>query len=254
MIVMGFQVGEGRVFGAMAGDNPPQAVLIHGAGGDHSVWDCVRESLGSALALDLPGHGGSDGPALDSIAALADWLVLALDAAKVERTVVVGHSMGALVALEFAARHPERVQGLALLGAAAAMPVHPDLLRAALHDLPAASAMIANWCFPKEGAAPHLVERTRRLLEASASGVLHADLTACHGYRTGVAAAALVRSPTLVIIGSQDRMSRPESGAALADAIPGAATVMLEGAGHMMMADQPKAVVEALLGMGLFAR
>lgn len=251
---MWFEVRGKRVFAEFSGTKPPATVLIHGAGGDHSVWDGVVGGLDSALALDLPGHGRSDGPALQSITALADWLDESLAVLTAGRVAVAGHSMGALAALELAARHPGRVRALALLGAAGAMPVHDDLLRAARDDLPAAAALIAKWGFPRDGVDPTVVERTRRMLQASSPGTLHAGLSACAVYGGGPAAAARVRAPTLVVIGSQDRMSPPEAGMALAGSIAGAASAVLAGAGHMMMADQPGAVLEALLGSGLFAR
>ncbi len=102
---------------------------------DHSVWSLQTRHFAyrgwNALALDLPGHGRSGGELPTSIAALADWLwelIKLLDAPAVS---LVGHSMGALIGLELAARHRRRIAGLALLGAAARMPVHPDLLEAA---------------------------------------------------------------------------------------------------------------------------
>lgn len=251
---MWFNVEEKRVFAGGSQGEAAEVVLIHGAGGDHSVWDGVLGGVGAAVAFDLPGHGCSDGPALASIAALADWLALAFDAAGIKTAAVAGHSMGALVALEFAARHPARVRALALLGAAAAMPVHGDLLVAARDDPPTAAAMIAGWGFAREGADPALVEQTRLRLEASAPGVLHAGLAACAAYAGGMSAAARVQCPTVVVIGSQDRMSPPKAGVALAESILGAASVVLEGAGHMMMMDQPGPVAAALIEAGLFAR
>ena len=127
----------------------PAVVLIHGAGMDHSVWAWQSRALAqrgyAVLAVDLPGHGRSAGPPLASIEAGSDWLVRLLDAAAIEQAALAGHSLGALIALDAAARHPERVRALALVGAAARMPVHPDLLQAALDDPAAAIAMIKLW-------------------------------------------------------------------------------------------------------------
>ena len=110
----------------------PLTVLIHGAGMDHSVWSLQTRYLAhhgrSVLAVDLPGHGRSGGEPLASIAELADWVPKLIDAAGFEQAALVGHSMGAITALEAATRHPERVRALALLGVAERMPVHPDLL------------------------------------------------------------------------------------------------------------------------------
>ena len=98
----------------------PTVVFVHGAQCDHSVWILQSRYLAhhgyGVLALDLPGHGRSAGPALARVEDLADWVAGALDAAGVEAGALVGHSMGSLIALECAARHPARVTKIALLG------------------------------------------------------------------------------------------------------------------------------------------
>src|SRR5690348_6394363 len=98
----------------------PAIVLVHGAGMDHSVFALQARALAhhgrNVLALDLPGHGGSEGPALDSIVAMAAWVLRAASASGIERLRLAGHSMGALVALEAASRGAERIEALALLG------------------------------------------------------------------------------------------------------------------------------------------
>ncbi|MGH8852919.1 MAG: alpha/beta fold hydrolase, partial [Telluria sp.] len=73
-------------------------VLIHGAQNDHSVWALQSRYLAhhghSVLAVDLPGHGRSGGPALATVEAMADWLLALLKAAGVRRAILAGHSMG----------------------------------------------------------------------------------------------------------------------------------------------------------------
>jgi pimeloyl-ACP methyl ester carboxylesterase len=229
----------------------PALLLLHGAGLDRSVWDAQATGLAArgraVLAPDLPGHGGSDGPALPTIDALADWTAALIAAAGCDRAAVAGHSMGALAALACAARHPERVRALALLGAAARMPVHPDLLAAARDDLPRAAALIVKW---GHGAAargdPTLTGAAERLLAASAPGVLHTDLAACDAYADGTAHAAAAACPSLLVLGAEDRMAPPEAGRKLAERIPGARVVELPDSGHMLMAEAPDAVLDAL--------
>ena len=127
----------------------PLVVLLHGAGMDHTVWALQSRALAHrgarVLAVDLPGHGGSEAPPLASIAELADWTAALIAAAGAERALVAGHSMGSLIALETAARHPGRVAALALVGTAAAMPVSADLLTAAKANDDAAIAMVSLW-------------------------------------------------------------------------------------------------------------
>src|SRR5918999_794775 len=125
---------DGKPAFAATGGRPfdptlPTMLFVHGAGMDHTVWALQARYFAhrgrGVLAVDLPGHGRSAGPALGSIREIADWLASLIEAAGVDRAALAGHSMGALAALDCAARYPERVRALALLGEAARMPVHP---------------------------------------------------------------------------------------------------------------------------------
>ncbi|CCG41266.1 alpha/beta fold hydrolase [Magnetospirillum molischianum] len=249
MSALWIDLAAGRQFIEVTEDRSdgPVAVLVHGAGSDHGVWTYQGAGLARlgwrVLAVDLPGHGRSNGAAPDSIPALADALAALLDAAGLPPGLVVGHSMGALAALDFAARYPGRLTGLALLGVAARMPVHPALLAAAHDDLPRAAAMIAGWGHAIEGT--DAAEATRLLLERSVPGVLAAGLAACDAY-DGSWAASRVGVPTTLILGEADKMSPAKAGMALAALIPGAHTRIIPGAGHMLMSEQPDAVLDAL--------
>jgi pimeloyl-ACP methyl ester carboxylesterase len=168
---------------------------------------------------------------------------------------LVGHSMGALICLETAARHRRRIDGLALLGAAPAMPVHPALLAAAARPEPLAAELICDWGFGPAGhfgghRAPGswMMGHALRLLQRAAGPLLHTDLAACNAYEGAPAAAAKIRCPTLVLAGTRDRMTPARQAARLAAAIKGAACVTLPGAGHMMMVEQPDATLDALVG------
>src|SRR5581483_3885981 len=129
----------------------PAAVFIHGAGMDHTVWALQTRSFAhhgrSVLALDLPGHGDSDGPALASIEAMAEWVLEVLRVAGARKARIAGHSMGSLVALETAARGGAAVEALALLGFVPDMGVHPDLLESARKGAHAALDFMVAWSF-----------------------------------------------------------------------------------------------------------
>ncbi len=260
-------IDDKEVFGATGGRaheaGRPLALFVHGAGLDHTVWALQSRWLAfhgwNVLALDLPGHGRSQGPPLPSIAAMAAWLAAAIAAAAPEqaeqalKAALIGHSMGSLIALETAARFPGRVQSLVLIGAAAAMPVHPELLAAAAAGDHAAIDMVNLWGYGYRAGlggscAPGvwMAGTGERVLEKAPPGVLHNDLAACNAYREGLAAAAKVAAPTLLICGERDQMTPLKSARALAAAIPGAVLVALAGAGHMLLSERPDDMLDAI--------
>jgi pimeloyl-ACP methyl ester carboxylesterase len=235
----------------------PCVVFLHGAGLDHSVWALLARAFAhhgfGVLAPDLPGHGRSAGAPLASIAALADWTAALIAAAGIPAARLVGHSMGSLVALETAARHPDKVTALGLISTAAPMRVSDDLLNAAKSNDHAAIDMIAIWGHGYHATlggslAPGLwmLGGNERLLERARPGVIFADLSACNDYRDALAAAAKVTFPSIVIQGTRDLMTPAKGGRAIAAAIPGCRVAVIEGAGHMLMSERPDEVLAAL--------
>ena len=250
-----------RVFAATGGRDHepglPAVVLIHGAGMDHSVFALQARALAhhgrNVLALDLPGHGRSAGPALDSIAAIAEWVLRAAACCGMARLRVAGHSMGALVALEVAARGGARIEALALLGFVPEMRVHPDLLAAARAGSHSTVELMTSWSLSARsqlGANPApglwLSGGTLRLLERADPASLGADLAACDAYRGAAAAAAQVRCPTLLLLGGDDRMTPAARARAFADRFADARITVLPEVGHMMTAEDPVATLAAM--------
>ncbi len=249
-------------FVATAGPDPRAAreavVLIHGAGMAASIWAGQLQALASAdravLAPTLPGHGrpgtsqASEGALPPNIETHADWIADLLDASGLERAVLVGHSMGSLIAVETARRHPERVAAMGLVATALRMRVHPALLEAARATPARAAAQILAWGFGARQAerppALALVNVGRQMLLASAAGVLATDLAACDAWTAGDLSA--IACPTLVLVADGDRMTPPKAGRAMAAALPSARVVEVPGAGHMTMVERPRAVTAVL--------
>jgi pimeloyl-ACP methyl ester carboxylesterase len=235
----------------------PTIVFLHGAGMDHTVWALLARAFAhhgyAVLAPDFPGHGRSAGAPLGSVAALADWTAALIEAAGTRAARLVGHSMGSLVALETAARHPEKVTGLGLIATTATMHVSDDLLNAAKADDHAAVDMMAIW---GEGyratlggsQAPGLwmLGGAERLLERAHPGAIFADLSACNAYQDALSAAAKVNVPAIIVQGSRDLMTPAKGGKALAAAIANCRLALIEGAGHMLMSERPDEVLAAL--------
>jgi len=260
---MNFTVNGKDVFAATGGrdfdKSLPAVMLIHGAGFDRSTWALHSRWFAhhgfAVLVPDLPGHGRSQGPALKSIAEMADWTAALLDAAATAKAHLIGHSMGSLIALETAARHPAKVSALGLIGTAARMTVGPDLLKAAEANNHDAIDMVSIWGlgFDAEiggSLAPGMWMHggAQRVLQHCAPGVLFSDLSACNSYQDALAAAAKVTVPTTLVLGERDMMTPAKAGKALASAIPHAHTVLLKGAGHMMMSERPDELLAALAG------
>jgi pimeloyl-ACP methyl ester carboxylesterase len=259
---MEFKVSSGIAYAYTAGRplDParPSIVFVHGAANDHSAFLLQSRYFAyhghNALAVDLPGHGRSPGAALPTIGAMADWVAAFIVAAGDAPVTLVGHSMGSLVALECAARHPTRVRALALISTSAPMPVGDALLSAARGDSHAALDMLNIWGHSNAAQfggntvpGMWMTGAYLRLIERAKPQVLHTDLKACQEYQDGVASAAKVQCPTLLVLGSRDIMTLPRNAAAMRAGIVQARTVMLEGAGHALMAERPDAVLDALI-------
>jgi len=236
----------------------PAIVFIHGAGLDHSWWGLQSRYFGyhgrNVLAVDLPGHGRSEGPPLGNIEAMADWVMALMDAAQVAKAAVVGHSMGALIALECAARHPGRVTGIALIGVAYPMKVSDAFLNAARSNDQAAYDMETIWGHAAQvplagnpSPGMWMYGDTLARLARLAPGVLHNDLAACNAYSAGLESAAKVQCPAQFVIGARDVMTPPKAAQALAAAVPGARTTLVASSGHSLMAEAPDATLDALI-------
>ena len=194
---MKLSVNGAEVFVATGGrefdKSLPTVVFVHGAGFDHSTWALhtrwfAHHGFG-VLAPDLPGHGRSAGPSLTSIADMADWTAALLDAAGAAKAHLIGHSMGSLISLETAGRHPDKVSALSLIGTAATMTVGPDLLKAAEANSQDANDMVSIWGlgFNAElggSLAPGLWMHggAQAVLKSCEPGVLFRDLSACNAY------------------------------------------------------------------------
>ena len=228
-------------------------VLIHGAAMDGSVWKYQADALARAgfspITVDLPGHGESEGEPSVTIKGYAGWLLAYLTVLD-EPVHLVGHSLGALVALETAAARSDLVKSVTLLGVADRMPVNTDLLRGAETGDPSMLVTMCSWMHARQpaGASEWTLDDTAAVLQRSRPGIAFADLTACNDYPGAAGTAATVPAPVMLILGDQDLMTKPSAAEPIAVAAPDAATLIVEGAGHMMMVERPEVVNETLVG------
>ena len=232
-------------------------VFVHGAGMDHTVWTMFARHFArhgrNVIAVDLPAHGRSAGDPKSTIEDMADWIVALLDTLGIEKAALAGHSMGSLVALDCASRHPQRIRTVALVGSIAPMPVSDAILDASAANNHSAFDMLTEYGYSKRhlyggnsNPGMWMVGSTLRLFERSRPGVLHNDMNACNSYTAGLERGSQIKCPVLMVLGKQDRLTPVRGTAALQEALPNPHVVALEGSGHTLMSEAPNALLDAL--------
>ena len=232
-------------------------VFVHGAGMDHTVWTLYTRYFArngyNVFAVDLPGHGRSEGEPMESIEAMAQWLLGVLGELGVTQVTLAGHSMGSLVALHAAAIAPGLARNLALLGFSYPMQVGRPLLEAARNNDHAAIDMMMIWghdhlaqiggnAMPGMG----IVTPAQRILERAAPGVLFTDLNACHTYAAGEASAQALDCPVTLILAERDRMTPLRTARAFMQNFRRVDSIVLSECGHGMLAERPEETYHAL--------
>lgn len=226
----------------------PPLVFLHGAGGTHLHWPPqVRRMNGQRIfALDLPGHGKSGGVGSQSVIGYAQAVIDFLDAARLNAAVFVGHSMGGAISLTLALEFPQRVLGLGIVGSGARLRVHPQILEgtadpARFHET---VKLINEWAY-----GPAADARTKELaaerMAQTRPAVLHGDFFACNEFDV-MQRLGEINVPTLILCGTEDRLTPLKYSEYLRDHIRGARLLTFPGAGHMVMLEQPQEVAQAL--------
>jgi pimeloyl-ACP methyl ester carboxylesterase len=241
----------------------PSIIFIHGVLNDHSVWILQSRYLANhgwnVLAVDLPGHCRSAGEPPATIEAAADFVLALMTAAGLAQAVLAGHSAGSLIALEAAARAPQRVRQLVLVGTAFPMAVAPALLDASLTEPMKALTMVnifsrSTLAPPPSALGPGTwvygasMALGRRVLASNPRvNLFHTGFKACDSYSHGEEAMALVTCPVLFVLGSLDQMTPPKAAQGLIQKARHAKVVYLPG-GHQQMNETPEPMLEALNG------
>ncbi len=224
-------------------------VLVHGAGGHHGLWGPVLQALKArgvpAVAVDLPGHGRSPGPAGASVEEMADTLLEDLQGTGIPSFALAGHSLGGAVGLVLAARGAPGLAGLAAVSTGARLAVNRAIIEGLETRFEATVEMIARYCFPK-GTPESVWRAAADTMAAVGPEVLAAEFRACDRYGVDEAALAGIGIPVEVVCGTADVMTPLSLSEDLARLIPGAHLTRLEGVGHMSLLEAPEPLAEAL--------
>ncbi len=216
-------------------------VLIHGSGCDHTTWPAELRGLSgvSVYGLDLPGHGRSEGPARTDVEACADVVARFVETLGLPQVALCGHSLGGAIVQALALRAPGWLSAAVLVGTGARLRVAPAILEGLASDDPRdAIERMCEWSFGSRPPAAE-VDRVRRIFYRTDPMVTHRDLTACDRFdimdRIGAIAV-----PTLVVCGSDDRLTPEKYGRYLKEKIPSAKIAVVPKAGHMMGLENPE--------------
>jgi pimeloyl-ACP methyl ester carboxylesterase len=235
------------VHGADQSSRPP-ILLIHGAGGTHLNWPAqIRRLNGQRVfALDLPGHGKSEGVGYQSIDDYTKVALQFMKTARLSPAVVIGHSMGSAIALTLALRYPKRILGLGLIGSGAKLRVAPALLDLASNpaSYPFVIKMVTENSY-SSSTDLRIKELGAQRLEEGRPSVLAGDLLACDSFDV-MERVKRIEVPTLIICGKDDLMTPPNRSEYLRDQIQNADLHLIEQAGHMVMLERPDEVARLL--------
>ena len=242
-----FEINQKTVFASDSGQgiekNRKTIVFLHGSGLSHIVWSLTEQFFSSkkfnVLSIDLPGHGNSDGPCIDSIEKIADWLEEVFKKLDLNDLIIIGHSQGCLEALEYSFKYERRLKKIVLIGGSYRMPVNKDLIELAENGDNDAVKLMMKWGY--EGSKKFIGGNpVEKIIQSprDISEILAVDLKACNNYLNGSEAAKLIDLPTLLIFGELDKMVNIEIGKKFSNLIKNSTTHIINGCGHMIMIEK----------------
>ncbi len=218
----------------------PSILLMHGSGLTHIVWSLHEQFYASQgfniLSVDLPGHGNSEGPSLESIEQISNWVKSLMNVLGIKKIIIIGHSQGSLVGIDFASRYPNLISNLVLVAGSYKMPVNQDLINYAEAGDEKAVLLMMKWGYEGSKAfiggnpVKKIINSSREIRE-----VLAVDLNACNNYKDGKESLEKINCPTLCIFGDLDKMVPLEVGNKMVSMIKNSEKKIINNCGHMII-------------------
>ena len=220
--------------------NKPSILLMHGSGLTHIVWSLHEQFYSSqgfnVLSVDIPGHGNSEGPALKSIEEISDWIKTLMTKTDIKKIIIIGHSQGGLVGIDFASRYPELTDKIVLVSASYKMPVNQELIDLAEAGDEKSILLMMKWGY--EGSKAFIGGNPVKKIINSARDIREifaVDLKACNNYKDGENAIKKINCPTLCIFGDLDKMVPVKAGLKMTEQIKDSETKIISDCGHMII-------------------
>lgn len=221
--------------------------FVHGSGGDHTNWEYQYRGLDAdfnILAVDLPGHGQSEGKGEQEVAKYVEWMRKLIESLKLPKPVLIGHSLGAAISLTFAVRYGFLISGIIPVGGGVKMPVNSLILDGIKKDTASVISLIVKFAVAKEN-RERLAECLTKGLSAADPEVMYGDFLSCD--RLDITEEiSRIQVPTLLVCGEDDKMTPPALSQFMKDRIPGAKLALIPRAGHFVMMENPEAFNEAV--------
>ena len=218
----------------------PSILLMHGSGLTHIVWSLHEQFYASqgfnVLSVDLPGHGNSEGPSLESIEKISNWVKSLINVLGIKKIIIIGHSQGSLIGIDFASRYPDLISSLVLVAGTYKMPVNQDLIDYAEAGDEKAVLLMMKWGYEGSKAfiggnpVKKIINSSREIRE-----ILAVDLNACNNYKDGKDSLEKINCPTLCIFGDLDKMVPLEVGNKMAAMIKNSEKKIIDNCGHMII-------------------
>ncbi|HDQ04558.1 MAG TPA: alpha/beta hydrolase [Deltaproteobacteria bacterium] len=222
--------------------------FIHGSGGDHSSWSFQYARLNknfNIIAVDLPGHGSSEGSGENDINKYSLWVKKLLDALQLKNVIIVGHSLGAAIALTFAAEFGSMIKGIAAVGGGLKMPVNPAIFELLKKEPETAFELMCKFSLAKEN-RDKLAEPLKKSMAVANIEALYNDLVACDKMDL-TEKVKIINLPSMIMCGEEDKMTPPQLSRDIAASIKGSKTCFIKNAGHMVMMENPEEFNKALI-------
>ena len=221
---------------------PPRLFYVHGSGYTQDSFRDQVEALPASDAVSLPGH--PEGEPLTTVGAMAEWLDAYIQWTGAGKAVVAGNSLGGAIAMEWALRHPDRAAGLILIGTGAKLRVGPAIFEMVTSGWPASIPSLVDYALSANAPAA-LRERADRWHRTVGQKATHADYAACNDFDI-MTRLPEITTPTLIIVGGEDRLTPPKYSHYLHEHIAGSQLLEVPGAGHVVMAERPDLVNQAV--------
>jgi pimeloyl-ACP methyl ester carboxylesterase len=223
-------------------------VFIHGAGGSGDFWQAQVEGLtgrANTIAVDLPGHGTSDGGTKDRIEDYARAVADFMKAMEVPNPILCGFSMGGAVTQQILLDYPDLARAVILICSGATLKVHPAIFESIQNDYNGFVDFISKLAAsPKTD--PEVVRPFREDFLRLKAEAAYRDFQACNHFDVTERLSSIA-VPVLVVTAEEDKLTPPQNGEALVMGIKNANRAHINGAGHVVAIEKSDEVNQTIL-------